>query len=64
MFDVKWNGETVGTGRTPEAALQAAEERLERLGVDVDVDALVARSRTERDALARMLAWIGGDRAT
>lgn len=64
MFDVQWNGETVGTGRTPEQALQAAEERLERIGVDVDVDALVARSRAERDALALALARIGGDRAT
>jgi hypothetical protein len=79
MFEAIFLGKVIATGLTPERALQSAEETLARIGADfdvsqlaildadplsLDVDALLARSRAERAALAQTLARIGGPRAT
>ena len=49
MFVVIYNDEVVGKGATEDRALQAAEERLSRMGEDIDADHLVAVPEQDAD---------------
>lgn len=49
MFIVTHNDRVVGRGATEAHALQAAEETLDRLGVEVDLEELVAVPEGDAD---------------